>query len=278
MAARSGGSSSPSKPSKTLPIFVFPQRIDFLADTPSQHKQVFTLHNPYDFPVKFKLLTSQRYRYRVMQREGVIKEKHCTDIIVRLQDQVHQQISDENLEQRSLSRGHRYFSLDKLRFEVYDQATDRPLGQRDVQCFIWRTKQDFVDHSGLNLQGASALPQLENSIDSDDDSMVTSFNGSSMQTSVFGAHQTRVKTVRGNSIERSVGHLDTRYRGSVWVPAIAIAICLVVLSLPREILDSGDGEDGGFVQSKLLRPSENQRLIAAYVLGILTMIIVQYQQ
>lgn len=45
--------SSTSSPRK-LPVFVFPQNITFYLDDQSTHKQILTLYNPYDFPVKFK--------------------------------------------------------------------------------------------------------------------------------------------------------------------------------------------------------------------------------
>jgi hypothetical protein len=39
---------------RKLPVFVFPQNITFYLDDQSTHKQILTLYNPYDFPVKFK--------------------------------------------------------------------------------------------------------------------------------------------------------------------------------------------------------------------------------
>lgn len=39
---------------RKLPIFVFPQNIMFYLDDQSTHKQVLTLYNPYEFPVKFR--------------------------------------------------------------------------------------------------------------------------------------------------------------------------------------------------------------------------------
>ena len=39
---------------KKLPVFVFPQSVKFYLEDQSTHKQVMTLYNPYDFPVKFK--------------------------------------------------------------------------------------------------------------------------------------------------------------------------------------------------------------------------------
>ena len=37
-----------------LPVFVFPSALTFFSDDQSSHKQVLTLYNPYDFPLKFK--------------------------------------------------------------------------------------------------------------------------------------------------------------------------------------------------------------------------------
>lgn len=55
---------------RKLPIFVFPQNITFYLDDQSTHKQVLTLYNPYDFPVKFKgiffLFPIQIFRFNFM--------------------------------------------------------------------------------------------------------------------------------------------------------------------------------------------------------------------
>lgn len=37
-----------------VPIFVFPQSINFYLDDQTTHKQVLTLYNPYEFAVRFK--------------------------------------------------------------------------------------------------------------------------------------------------------------------------------------------------------------------------------
>ena len=244
-----------ASPTKKLPIFVFPNRIDFIVDQAGAHKQVFTLHNPYDFPIKFKLLTTQRYRYKVMQREGQIKEKHCTDIIVKLHDNVIVEVEDETVEQRLNSKGNKYFSRDRLRFDVTDVSTERALGNKDVECFIWRTRVDFESHSGVANEMKPQLEQLH--LDNiDDDSMMNSMNSNS----------TELRRLPTKNREHKY---ETRYAGSIWVPAVAIVICLVILSLKNET---------GETEASWLTSSENQRLIASYVLGILTMIIVQYQQ
>jgi hypothetical protein len=37
-----------------LPVFVFPANVNFFYDDQSSHKQVLTMYNPYEFPLKFK--------------------------------------------------------------------------------------------------------------------------------------------------------------------------------------------------------------------------------
>ena len=37
-----------------LPMFVFPAALTFYSDDQSSHKQILTLYNPYEFPLKFK--------------------------------------------------------------------------------------------------------------------------------------------------------------------------------------------------------------------------------
>lgn len=37
-----------------IPVFVFPTSLTFYANDQASHKQVLTLYNPYDFPLKFK--------------------------------------------------------------------------------------------------------------------------------------------------------------------------------------------------------------------------------
>lgn len=37
-----------------LPVFVFPTSLTFYSDDQASHKQVVTVYNPYEFPLKFK--------------------------------------------------------------------------------------------------------------------------------------------------------------------------------------------------------------------------------
>lgn len=44
-----------------LPVFVFPSSLNFFTDDQSSHKQVLTLYNPYEFPLKFKGMSKYLY-------------------------------------------------------------------------------------------------------------------------------------------------------------------------------------------------------------------------
>jgi hypothetical protein len=37
-----------------VPVFVYPSPITFYLEDQSTHKQVLTLYNPYDFPIRFR--------------------------------------------------------------------------------------------------------------------------------------------------------------------------------------------------------------------------------
>lgn len=41
-----------------IPVFVSPQSLTFSLDEKSSHRQIITLFNPYDFPVRFKGMQS----------------------------------------------------------------------------------------------------------------------------------------------------------------------------------------------------------------------------
>lgn len=50
----SSASSSSRQSGGMLPVFAFPTSLTFYSDDQQSLKQVLTLYNPYEFPVKFK--------------------------------------------------------------------------------------------------------------------------------------------------------------------------------------------------------------------------------
>ncbi|XP_018045175.1 PREDICTED: motile sperm domain-containing protein 1-like isoform X2 [Atta colombica] len=103
---------------RKLPIFVFPQSITFYLDDQSTHKQVLTLYNPYEFPVKFRVLCTAPYKYQVVDPEGIIKASSCVDIVVR-----HTAILANNCN-----------VIDKFRIHMHEYPTKQIIGKRDVEA------------------------------------------------------------------------------------------------------------------------------------------------
>ncbi|XP_032453268.1 motile sperm domain-containing protein 1 isoform X2 [Nasonia vitripennis] len=105
--------------SKKLPVFVFPQSITFYLDDQSTHKQILTLYNPYDFPVKFKVFSTAPNKYVVVDPEGMIKSCCCVDIVVR-----HMALTPINC------------TVDKFRIQMLEHPTKQIIGKRDVEAKV----------------------------------------------------------------------------------------------------------------------------------------------
>ncbi|CAD6236426.1 GSCOCG00008176001-RA-CDS [Cotesia congregata] len=107
-----------SRTPRKFPVFVFPQSITFYLDDQSTHKQVLTLYNPYEFPVKFKVLSTAPNKYKVVDPEGTIKSRCCVDIVVR-----HTALLAANCN-----------VVDKFRIQMQEHPTKQVIGKRDVEA------------------------------------------------------------------------------------------------------------------------------------------------
>ncbi len=47
-------SSSSGRREKKLPVFVFPEELQFFVNDEAAHKQVLTIYNPYEFDLRFQ--------------------------------------------------------------------------------------------------------------------------------------------------------------------------------------------------------------------------------
>lgn len=68
---QSNGPNSPSLGPNELSVYVTPAAIDFVE---GQVPQPFLLYNPFTYPVRFRVQTSNRERYLVSNRSGHIQE------------------------------------------------------------------------------------------------------------------------------------------------------------------------------------------------------------
>ncbi|CAG7829678.1 unnamed protein product [Allacma fusca] len=112
-----------STSSSRIPVFVFPSQMVFNATDRDHLRQLLTIYNPYDFPVRFKVLSTTPSNYTVVDPEGCISSKNSVDLIVRLTTSVPTEGSTP--------------IEDKFRVQLYDYNSSRhPLGRKDVPSII----------------------------------------------------------------------------------------------------------------------------------------------
>ncbi|XP_061194850.1 motile sperm domain-containing protein 1-like [Saccostrea echinata] len=207
----------PPQPSDgKLPVFVFPSSLNFYSDDQSSHKQVLTLYNPYEFPLKFKVLCTSPRKYTVVDSEGTIRPHCCVDIVVRHLDIC---INNEGVK-------------DKLRIQVLEHGTKKVIGKKDIVAVL--------------------LPKKESSQQPED-------NFHSLTASASQEPQgTPSRAIRQEG--RGGGG------GPSFIVICTAVSCILALMLPL----SGDTD------SRLpdyLHLTVNQKMIAAYILGLVTMVI-----
>lgn len=112
-----------------IPVFIFPNSISFYVDDHKTHKQVLTLYNPYEFPIKFQskcfgnvflnlhqfcmitfsVLCTAPKKYSVVETSGSVASKCCVDLVVR-----HKQPTIANCQIQ-----------DKLRIQVHEIGNNK---------------------------------------------------------------------------------------------------------------------------------------------------------
>ncbi|KAL0274954.1 UNVERIFIED_CONTAM: hypothetical protein PYX00_002966 [Menopon gallinae] len=115
-------------PDILVPVFVFPNSLTFNLADQSSYKQVLTVYNPYEFPVRFQVLCSakDKHKYTVVDPEGCI-QSHCrVDIVVR-----HNEVSNQNVGQS-----------DKFRIQMYQYSTNKLIGKKDIKAELLAEKED----------------------------------------------------------------------------------------------------------------------------------------
>ncbi|XP_015589432.1 motile sperm domain-containing protein 1 isoform X2 [Cephus cinctus] len=131
---------------RKLPVFVFPQSITFYLDDQSTHKQVLTLYNPYDFPVKFKVLCTAPNKYKVVDPEGTIKARCCVDIVVR-----HTALLIANCN-----------ATDKFRIQMQEHPSKQVMGKRDVEARLLNGTSETTGRATPDHEMFQQLPTNEN--------------------------------------------------------------------------------------------------------------------
>ncbi|XP_015431736.1 PREDICTED: motile sperm domain-containing protein 1-like isoform X1 [Dufourea novaeangliae] len=131
---------------RKLPVFVFPQSITFFLDDQSTHKQVLTLYNPYDFPIRFKVLCTAPNKYKVVDPEGTIKARCCVDIVIRHTSPL---LNNCNV-------------IDKFKIQMQEHPTKQAIGKRYVEAKLLPGTADTAGRSTPDPEMFQQLPVNEN--------------------------------------------------------------------------------------------------------------------
>ncbi|XP_050396231.1 motile sperm domain-containing protein 1 [Patella vulgata] len=202
-----------------LPIFVFPTSLTFFSDDQSSHKQVLTLYNPYDFPLKFKVLSTTPRKYTVVDSEGTIRPRCCVDVVIRHVDIC---INNEGVK-------------DKFRIQVSEYGQRKILGKKDVMSVLFPKRE-------------TSPPKEENF-----HSLSTSIAGNpELPQTPITTRQTTGRSVTGPS----------------YIIIFTAVMCIAALAMPTH----GEKDTKW---PEYLHLSLSQKLIAAYILGLVTMVILK---
>ncbi|XP_068930222.1 motile sperm domain-containing protein 1 isoform X1 [Petaurus breviceps papuanus] len=237
-----------------LPVFVFPTELIFYADDQSTHKQVLTLYNPYEFALKFKVLCTTPNKYVVVDAAGAVKPQCCVDIVIRHRD----------------VRSCHYDVIDKFRLQVSEQSQRKALGRKEIIATLLpsakeqrkeveekRIKEHLIESVFLEqmlcqtgIHGSPSICPFEK---------VERQPWSQEDLGSSPTSDTHCSVAVENRTVSSGPSLLTVFLGIV---------CVAALMLPTL----------GEVESLVplyFHLSVNQKLVAAYVLGLITMVILR---
>lgn len=219
---------------RNLPIFALPQKVLMYSDDQTSHRQLVTLYNPYDFSINYKVLSNNPDNYIIHDPEGTVKAHHSLDIILR-----HRKPSSKECFKQD----------DRFRvifYESYGEKYGPEIGTAQFKCVLLEGSKSGIDHLGSKSgrvvdDGESFLP-TQNAF----------MSNSSFQRSVSGGS--------------SEVNLDVGMKRPSFIYVSMALICIIGLSFP-------DHSSKSIHLPWWLHTSENQRLVAAYILGLLTLVL-----
>ncbi|XP_076581473.1 motile sperm domain-containing protein 1-like [Chaetodon auriga] len=230
-----------------LPVFLFPTELLFYSEQRNSHRRVLTVYNPNSFTLSFRMLCTAPSLYRVVEAEGSVRAKSCIDLVVR-----HLDVSPQNWGRR-----------DKFRLEVRGGGQ---VGGREIWAEL--TGGEEVRGGARGRGGAGAEEEEE-------ESRRKRGEGRAKERRMGG--QQRAPSAHNplsNLLVPTQTHLQrptcTAVRSvSQWVLCVVVAVlCVAVLMLPLHT-------DSDSVVPHCLHVSTNQKLVSAYILGLLTMVFLR---
>uniref|UniRef100_A0A0N4ZQN5 Major sperm protein n=1 Tax=Parastrongyloides trichosuri TaxID=131310 RepID=A0A0N4ZQN5_PARTI len=238
------------------PVFIFPFSLEFIHEDPNAHKRLLAIYNPYDFRLKFRILSTASEKYTVIEPKGILASKSRIDIIIR-----HLKAHKKN-----------YVGIvDKLRVEITNADTNEILGHRDIKLTLLE-KKDVTNKSD---ETTGTYSEVESS------------GGDVRRRGIS-------RRSRTDSIRRDDNAMIITQEQSLnipnWVLLTLVFFCFLTLLLP---VDNGSQEtgvtsdvevsSGSIFKDVVLQlyskctTTNTQKLVAAYILGIISCLIIKMQ-
>ncbi|KAH7728155.1 motile sperm domain-containing protein 1 [Aphelenchoides avenae] len=222
-----------------FPVFVSPVDIHFIVSKPETHKQVITVYNPYDFTIRYRVLSNAPKKYKVMEPTGHIRSKCYMDMYGEkcLPD------ADQNFSiVRHLSPSiQEVTSADLLRLEIFRDSDTKPCGRKDISLNVLAA--DITRHA--------------------DQEQFQSFPSTSSRGSTRPSQ--RHVTFAGVAAQPQPPN-HQQAASFYWLVMIGFFVCITAIMLPTQ----GDKGAQKSIFPAYLHPTQNLQLAAAYVLGLIT--------
>ncbi|XP_044538526.1 motile sperm domain-containing protein 1 isoform X1 [Gracilinanus agilis] len=234
-----------------LPVFVFPTELIFYADDQSTHKQVLTLYNPYEFALKFKVLCTTPNKYVVVDAAGAVKPQCCVDIVIRHRD----------------VRSCHYDVIDKFRLQVSEQSQRKALGRKEIIATLLpsaKEQRKEVEEKRIKEHLTESVFLKEQML------YQTGIHGSpfeKVERQPWSQEDLSSSPTSDTHCSVTVENRNVSSGPSLLTVFLGI-VCIAALMLPTL----------GEVESLVplyFHLSVNQKLVAAYVLGLITMVILR---
>ncbi|CAJ0918246.1 unnamed protein product [Ranitomeya imitator] len=238
-----------------LPVFVFPTELIFYADDQTTHKQVLTLYNPYEFALKFK-------------GPAVTSRSHDRDV-TKGPSRTASLEPDRRVQRRGIGTSevlcttpNKYIVVDAAGAVKPQCCIDIVIRHKDVRASHF----GVIDKFRLQVSEQSQRKALGRK------EVIATLLPSTKEQQHKEEEEKRIKEHLAESVffEQTPCQADVRHSSSG--PSLLMVflgmVCIAALMMPT----LGEMES---VVPLYLHLSVNQKLVAAYVLGLITMVVLR---
>lgn len=226
-----------NSPKQKLPLFALPQKVMMFSDDKSSQRQLVTLYNPYDFSIKYRVLSNYPDDYIIQEPEGIVKSRSSMDLILRHKKPHHSDCLNRK---------------DRFKVFIYESYGENKrgaeLGIAEFQCSLSANSKENDSKSGGNAAGYDDFFKQVSGVERDGEG--------------------RPRLERSFSSASSLALEEAGMRRPSLIYICLVVLCVIGLSVP-------DVNNKSPTLPWWCHSNENQRLVASYILGLLTIFLLR---